>query len=143
MCLCGEYLCWAVTLLRSFTDFIWVSEHITFAYLQCGNLASGIPNPCLVKASTNSHSGLLCVLADRILQFSAQVMGNETFHSCYTFSPCPDGKLWLVAYLKYTNGFIIVYTGRTMEKQTINTIPNLLLEIMYLLLVKHRICSRK
>lgn len=39
----------------------------------------------------------------------------------------------LVAYLKYTSGSIIVYTGRTMEKQTINTIPNLLLEIMNVL----------
>lgn len=38
-----------------------------------------------------------------------------------------------MAYLKYTNGFIIVYTGRTMEKQTINTIPNLLLELMNVL----------
>lgn len=40
----------------------------------------------------------------------------------------PSWKIMFGGYLKHTDGFIIVCTGHIMEKQAINTIPNLLLE---------------
>lgn len=127
---CNECLSWLSVCWSSFADFMWVSEHTNFACIQCGNLASGILKPCLVKASKNWASGLLCECwgwQTSVVQCTGNGRWNLS-HRSYTFRPCTIGKRYLVAYLKRTDGFITVYTAQTTENQAINTMPNLLLE---------------